>query len=137
MKKFFYAPGEIALLKRLSKERVARGVPTPHSMLDVPDGTLAVIRTENVRWANRRARREAIAASRTPRPDENCPHCDARLSDGCPALLIFKPRDTSDYVEISMLCHRCAALPDEEILAAAHTRRRAHQEEQADGRWRQ
>jgi hypothetical protein len=122
MKIITLTPDEIAMGVQLGNERAARGDPLPHPMLVLPNGTLMLTRVENVCWANRRARREAIAASRTPRPDEICPHCGARLNGGSPALLIFQPGDALGRMECSALCHTCAALPDEELLAA-HIRR--------------
>ena len=127
MKIISLTPDEIAMGVQLGKERAARGELMPHAMLRLPNGTLMLIRIENMHWPNRRARREAIATARIPRPDESCSRCGVPLSGGTPALLVFRPGGAGsagfvDHMECSALCHRCAALPDEELLAA-HIRR--------------
>jgi hypothetical protein len=114
-------PDEIAEMMRLGKEREVRGDPLPHSHLHLPDGMLVLLRLGNMPWFSRRAQRNAIVAARVPQPDEICSRCGAPLSDGSPAYLVFCPGSMrlTLSVELSMLCYNCAALPDEELLAAA------------------
>jgi hypothetical protein len=127
MKKIFLTPDELAMVAQVATERWARGEPMPHPMLRLPEGTLMLIRVENVMSGPiRRAWREAIAAGRHP-SDESCAHCGEPLSSECPAVLIFRRSDAPDRGECSPLCHSCAAVPDEELLAAA-ARRRAYLE---------
>jgi hypothetical protein len=125
MKTVTLTPDQLPMGAQLVSEWAVRGDSMPHWVLHLSDGVLMLIRLKNMHWANRLARREAaaIAAARIPMLDANCPHCGARLSSGSPAQLVFLPvYAPSDRAECSPLCHTCAALPNEELLAA-HIRR--------------
>jgi hypothetical protein len=122
MKTVTLTPDQLAMGAQVGEERWARGDRMPHSMRRLPEGTLMLMRVENMHGPNRRWRREFIAAVRIPRPEEICMHCSAPLSGGFAAHLTFHRSDSFNQWEVSMLCHTCAALPDEELLAA-HARR--------------
>ena len=50
-----FTPEEIALAEREGTRRYKMGIPVPHPMVELWNGTLMLVRLDRVSWANRRS----------------------------------------------------------------------------------